>query len=85
MECSGGVQCEKSLCIPKPLDVGVRHGDEDVVPPRSPLNRIVFLLKEATLFNKISHTASLLLHYYCTHITNSLEAYLKSDRVGVND
>lgn len=29
--------------IPKPLDVGVRHGDQDVVPPRGPFDVIVLL------------------------------------------
>lgn len=33
----------KFLFIPKPLDVGVRHGDKYVVPSRGPLDGIVFL------------------------------------------
>lgn len=32
-----------NIVIPKPLDVGVRHGDQDVVPSRGPFDRIVFL------------------------------------------
>lgn len=31
------------IVTPKPLDVGVRHGDQDVVPPGGPLDIIVFL------------------------------------------
>lgn len=33
----------KTVLIPKPLNVGVRHGDQDVVPSGGPLDRIVFL------------------------------------------
>lgn len=28
----------RGLLLPKPLNVGVRHGDQDVVPPRGPLD-----------------------------------------------
>lgn len=38
---------QKTHSIPKPLNVGVRHGDEDIVPPRGPLDGIIFLLSEA--------------------------------------
>ena len=34
-----------SIHTPEPLDVGVRHGLQDVVPPRCPANLLVFLHK----------------------------------------
>lgn len=39
---------EKQLNIfrPKPLDIGVRHWDQDIVPSRGPLDGIVLLRRK---------------------------------------
>lgn len=85
-------QWEKHLFIPKPLDVGVRHGDKDVVPPRSPLDRIVLLYQEDKLQQNTAHkkpllTLSLLIRNVRIYDTRHqiLKAYLKFDRVRVNN
>lgn len=71
--------------IPKPLDVGVRHGDQDVVPPRGPFDVIVLLSRQVKHFKKSSqtHRYSFIFVTY-RYSYDSLMAYLKSDRVGVN-
>lgn len=30
-------------CLPKPLNVGMRHGLQNIIPSRSPLDSFVFL------------------------------------------
>lgn len=35
-----------SFCSPEPLDVGVRHGNQNVIPSRSPPNFIILLEKD---------------------------------------
>lgn len=42
----------ENISIPKPLDVGMGHGHQDVVPPGSPLDGIVFLLKKGNSYQR---------------------------------
>lgn len=53
---------EKHHSIPKPLNVGVRHGDEDVVPSRGPLDGIIFLQRKKNILQDEWHTNCSFIH-----------------------